>query len=450
MRRFLVASLTAAVAAVALAVPSTGTASPSSGLRPVRTLRSLTGIHQWFQQTYRGYDVLGGYLARHFDAAGNLVEVDDGRLAVQGPVGTAEIPRSRARTVARGSDASSRLMVLPGGSARLAWAVFSVDGHRTLVDASTGRVLNRTSVVLNATGQGRVFDPNPVTTLRDESLTDQRDADYTALQPAYFVRPLTNLDGSGFLRGPFADIQGTTGRAFSANLSFLFGRSDPRFEQTMAYYDVNGAQTYIHSLGFTDINNEPQDVKVDQFGGDNSFFYPQQDFIKLGKGGVDDAEDAEVTWHEYGHAIQDAQVPSFGVGHDGGAIGEGFGDYWAVTMSEPVSGGYEVPCVANWDSISYTSDVPHCLRRVDLNLTVDDQTGGIHHDGQIWSRALWDIHRALGRTTADRIILEAQFSFSPATSFADAALDTVAAAQALSGNAAARRVRRAFQDRGIL
>jgi hypothetical protein len=450
MRRSLVAFLAATTAVVALAVPSVGAENPASGLLPVRTLHSLTGSHEWFQQTYRGYEVLGGYLARHFDAEGSLVEVDDGRREVGGALGPADITRRRARAIARGADVASRLVVLPGTRARLAWAVFSEDGDRTLLDASTGRVLGRTSVVLEATGQGRVFDPNPVTTLRNESLTDQKDADYAALQPAYFVRSLTNLDGSGFLRGPFADIQGTTGRAFSANLSFLFGRSDPKFEQTMAYYDVNGAQVYIRSLGFTDINNEPQDVKVDQFGGDNSFYFPKQDFIKLGKGGVDDAEDAEVTWHEYGHAIQDDVVPGYGESLQAGSIGEGFGDYWAVTMSVPVSGGYEVPCVANWDSVSYTTEVPHCLRRVDLDLTVDDQNGRIHHDGQIWSRALWDIHRALGRTTADRIILEAQFSFSPDTSFQDAALDTVAAAQALSGSSAARRVRRAFQDRGIL
>jgi thermolysin metallopeptidase-like protein/fungalysin/thermolysin propeptide len=450
MRRFLVPSVVAALAAALLAVPSPGIAAPASGLRPVRTLRSLTGTHQWFRQTYRGHDVLGGYLVRHYDAAGRLVDVDDGRLAVGGTLGTVDLTRRQARSVARSPGGAAGLVVLPGRPARLAWAVFSARGIRTLVDASSGAVISRASVVRDATGKGRVFDPNPVTTLRNESLTDQKDADYAALQPAYFVRTLTNLDGSGYLRGSFADVQGTTSRAFSSSLSFLFGRSDTRFEQTMAYYDVTGAQVYIQSLGFTDVNNEPQDLKVDQFGGDNSFYYPHQDFIKLGKGGVDDAEDAEVTWHEYGHAIQDAQVPDFGEGHDAGSIGEGFGDYWAVTMSEPVSGGYQVPCVANWDSISYTSEVPHCLRRVDLDLTVGDQSGAIHHDGQIWSRALWDIHTSLGRSTADRIILEAQFAFSPDTSFRDAALDTVAAAQSLYGTMAANRVRRAFQDRGIL
>jgi hypothetical protein len=447
MRKALILAL--AVAATALVATPANPAQPSD-LRLVRVLQSLTGSHRWYQQTVDGYPVLGAYYARHFDRQDRLIEVADGRLEVRGQIQAPEVSAASARSAAGVSAGPARLVVLPGATARLVWAVYGGNGVRTLVDASSGSVLQRRDVVERANGQGRVFDPNPVTTLRDETLTDQKDRDYAALQPAYFVRTLTNLDGSGFLRGDFADVQGTTGRAFSASLQFLFGRTDDRFEQTMAYYDVTTAQVYIQSLGFTDINNEPQDVKADQYGGDNSFFYPQQDFIKVGKGGVDDGEDAEVTWHEYGHAIQHDQVPDFGIGHDAGAIGEGFGDYWAVTMSVPVSGGYEVPCVANWDSVSYTSTVPHCLRRVDLDLTVDDQNGRIHHDGQIWSRALWDMQRSLGRTTADTIILEAQFSFTPDTSFRDAALDTVAAAKALFGKAAEQKARKAFQDRGIL
>jgi hypothetical protein len=56
----------------------------------------------------------------------------------------------------------------------------------------------------------------------------------------------------------------------------------------------------------------------------------------------------------------------------------------------------------------------------------------------------------LGRRTADTIILEGQFSFAPDTSFRDAALHTVPAARALFGGSTARRVERAFRDRGIL
>jgi Zn-dependent metalloprotease len=48
---------------------------------------------------------------------------------------------------------------------------------------------------------------------------------------------------------------------------------------------------------------------------------------------VDDAEDADVIVHEYGHAIQADQVPGFGAGGDAGGMGEGFGDYLAGTIS---------------------------------------------------------------------------------------------------------------------
>jgi Zn-dependent metalloprotease len=74
----------------------------------------------------------------------------------------------------------------------------------------------------------------------------------------------------------------------------------------------------------------------------------------------------------------------------------------------------------------------------------------VHHDGQIWSRALWDIRNALGNVKADTLILEAQFQFAPDTSMPAAAQATVDAAQKLYGNATAKVVRAAFQDRGIL
>ena len=94
--------------------------------------------------------------------------------------------------------------------------------------------------------------------------------------------------------------------------------------------------------------------------------------------------------------------------------------------------------------------MPHCLRRVDPNLHYPaDLNGEVHHDGQIWSRALWDIRQALGNVKADTIILQGSFDF-PGTTMPDLANRTVAAAQQLYGNAAAKAVTEAFADRGIL
>jgi hypothetical protein len=450
MRRAFIA-VTAVFVLVALAAPvSAGQVAPKRGLRLVTTLHSLTGTHRWYVQTYGGHDVLGSFYGVHTNLAGEVAKVDDGRKAVSGaiPAG-ARVPAAAAKRQATAPGAVASLVVL-AGHARLVWRVIDDLGIQTLVDATTGVVVSRKSIAQNDTGTGRVFDPNPVVTLRDEALTDHNDHNFTAILAAYKDVVLTNLDGSGHLYGDFAHVKGRHGPAYSADLTFDFQRGNPWFEQVMSYYDVTGAERYIQSLGFADVNNEPQNISVNTYSGDNSFYIPSKDQIVFGKGGVDDAEDAEVIWHEYGHAIQDAQVPGYGAGHDAGSIGEGFGDYWAVTMSQPVSNGFHLPCVMDWDSTSYTQTVPHCLRRTDTNLTTAEQNGEVHHDGQIWSRGLWDIHRVLGREETDTIILEGQFSFAPNTSFAAAATVLVSTAKRLYGSEASGVVRKAFERRGIL
>jgi hypothetical protein len=224
-----------------------------------------------------------------------------------------------------------------------------------------------------------VFYPNPVQQLGDESLTDQKDADYTALAGAYRRVTLTNLDGSGTLTGRYVRVRSQTGTpARTVDGDFpVWHRDADQFEQVMGYYWVNTAQAYLQSLGFggalRPVNQRQIELRIDQYGGDNSFFREDKANITLGKGGVDDAK-------------------------------------------------------------VYPTDV----------------RGEVHADGEIWSRALWDIRMALGDTKASTLIIEAQFDFTADTSFHAAALATVATAQRLYGARAEASVRAAFQARGIL
>ena len=322
----------------------------------------------------------------------------------------------------------------------------------------SGAVLAGAALGLRAggsTGTGQVFLPNPVADLQNQNLTDQKDADYPALAPAYHSVTLTNLDGSGYLVGDWAQIRSSTGPlAFSSTNAFTYRRDDDRFEQVMTYYWITESQKYIQSLGFgttkRSINKVSQKARINQWGVDNSFATDKKDELRFGKGGVDDAEDAEVILHEYGHAIHFSQSATFYSSTEAGSIGEGFADYWAVTVSNFISPTPDAPCVADWDSISYTSTVPHCLRRTDTSLHYpEDLNGRVHHDGQIWSRALWDIRQSVGRAKADTLILEAQFDF-PGTTMPDLAGRTVSSAQRLYGSSVANKVRSAFAARGIL
>jgi hypothetical protein len=310
------------------------------------------------------------------------------------------------------------------------------------------------------TATGTVFNPNPVQELGLESLTDNKDADAPVFGPAYHHKTLTDLDASGTLTGAYVRVKSSTGKAATAvNGAFPdWHRDADQFEQVMGYYWVTTAQHYLQHLGFGSrlrpVNQRQIELRIDQYGGDNSFFRDDKANITLGKGGVDDAEDAEVIVHEYGHSVQDGQVSGFGTNLESGSIGEGFADYLGVVVTSWAAGVPTLtpePCVADWDSVSYTATVPHCLRRIDgAKVYPADVVGEVHADGEIWSRALWDIRTALGDARGSTIIIEAQFAFAADSGFAAAAWTTVATAQRLYGSAAASAVRAAFVARGIL
>ena len=338
-------------------------------------------------------------------------------------------------------------------------SLFGIAGALVLLAAASAAIAAKPGPG-TPTGTGSVFVSNPVEDLNDQSLRDQKDSDAAVPAAAYHRVVLTDLDGSGFLRGRWAEIVSETGSpAYSPTNTFLYTRRQDEFEQVMAYYWVTESQKYIQGLGFGSrlrpVNMEPQRLRINQWGQDNSFATTHKDEIRLGKGGVDDAEDGEVITHEYGHAIHFSQNFSF-ASSEAGAVSEGFGDYWSVTTTQVVRQKLGLPaladpaCVADWDATSYDPTPPFCLRRVDESLHYPkDLTGEVHADGRIWSRALWDIRNAIGNVKADTVILEGQFDF-PGTTMTELANRTVAAARQLFGNATANTVRAQFVARGIL
>ncbi|MGX1880506.1 M4 family metallopeptidase [Streptomyces sp. NPDC055287] len=337
--------------------------------------------------------------------------------------------------------------------------------HRGLLAAATLTAALATLTTLtvpagaSAGPQARLFMVNPVQSSNDQSLTDAKDSADAVPSSAYATAALRNLDASGGLSGRWAYVRSDTGASAKIAEAGTYDRHDDQFEQVMAYFWVNESQEYLQGLGFGSelpgANDRAQPIRINQWGSDNSFFTDKKAEIRFGKGGVDDAEDAEVVMHEYGHAVHHAQVPGFGTSVEAGSIGEAFGDYLAVTVGAHAAAKYGWPleadlaCVADWDAVSYSSTTPHCLRRADGDKVYGDRVGQVHADGQIWSRALFDIRSELGARTADRIIVNAQFGFAPDTSFTDAALTTIATARKMYGAGAAESVREAFRAREI-
>jgi hypothetical protein len=260
---------------------------------------------------------------------------------------------------------------------------------------------------------------------------------------------LLGLDGSGYLRGPFVDSS-SKNAAKEPSLRFVYTRDDIRFEQVMAYHHIDRVQRGIQALGITNANNRQQVVKVSTYSADNSYYNPSNKSITLGRGGVDDGEDADVIVHEYGHAIQDNQVPDFGSSLEAGSMGEGFGDYLAFSNNSSGQTGAYFACIAEWDATSYDSATPPCLRRLDENKHYpEDVVGEVHADGEIWSRSLFDIWNSVGKNTADTLIIASHFYLTPIASFSDGANAILAADRALYGGSHRQQLRKIFSDRGI-
>jgi Zn-dependent metalloprotease len=458
-----------------------GFAGDATDLVLVRDVPSPIGRHFVFEQRFEGLPVYGAEVRVHYDTKGRVIganssytadlvlEATDAAVpvsrALEAIAAVGPVP-SRKRAVDAATRAerlrtsllsarSSLVVFLLAGRAHLAWQVTAPgfpESWEAFVDARSGEVLRPARDVNRyVNGTGRVFSVNAVVATHDNSLQDQNDAASAVPESAYSIVTLPGLDGSGFLDGQFASSQKTKKRAFDAGNSFLFDRSADGFSETEGYYAFDYAERYIQSLGFTNVNNRQQVFSVNRFKQDNSFYSPQTKEITLGLGGVDDAEDAEVIWHEYGHSIQDDEVPGFGSTAEAGAMGEGFGDYWAGSVGARLSGGFQDTCIAEWDATFYSSTVPPCLRRLDgTKHYPEDLAGEVHDDGEIWSAALWQIREAIGAVKSDTLVLQHHFLLSPGASFNEAANALVTAATALGYRSSeVRAIRTILANRGF-
>jgi hypothetical protein len=380
-------------------------------------------------------------------------------IALQSVTPKVSRANASARLVEMGAQSSelvSKLVVLDlNDSFVLAWRfIVPTEGPtwEIFIDANNGKTLMPPRDINRyVNGVGQVFNVNAIVATHDNSLRDNLDAASAVPASAYRIVTLQGLFGNGFLDGTYASSSKTKKRFSDAGNNFILDRSNDGFSETMGYYYIDYAERYIQSLGFNNVNNRQQVFAVNRLKIDNSFYSPNSGEISLGLGGVDDAEDAEVILHEYGHSIQDNQVTNFGSSLEAGSMGEGFGDYWGASIGAQFSGGFQDLCLAEWDATSYSSTNPPCLRRLDgTKHYPEDVVGQVHADGEIWSAALWQIRTAIGAANSDRAILASHFLLSPTASFNQGANAIVMSAISLGyGNHQVNQIRSILRNRGF-
>ena len=430
-------------------------------------IESPLGAHVTFTQRFEGVRVWGADIKVNFNRAGNVValsntSVPNLRLDTQ-----PKISAQDALAIARGQIAAAELsdadapeppelvIYAEAGAPALAYHTPVPTNGPTLeffINAKTGEVIGA-PVDINryVDGTGQVFKDNAVVATQNNNLVDSNDAASAVPTAAYSTVTLQGLTGNNRLDGSFASGSNSRTRAAGTNNSFIFDRHSNGFSETMAYFHIDFAQRYIQSLGFTNVNNRQQVFAIDRSTADNSSYSPSTKMITYGTGGVDDAEDGEVIVHEYGHSVQDNQVPGFGATEEGGAMGEGFGDYLAATVNSSLAGDFQLVCIAEWDATSYAAGVPHCLRRLDSTKHYPGSLDGeVHDDGEMWSASLFQIRTALGAAKADKLILQAHFLLSSRATFSDGSNALVTAAINLGMTTAeVTSVRTILKNRGF-
>jgi hypothetical protein len=301
-----------------------------------------------------------------------------------------------------------------------------------------------------------VFDPDPLTTLNDSTLADNSPA--TTFDPAYITVTLQEVtEGGGLfhLSGPTVRIEdfepGEAGQQTSPSTSgsgWTARRGDNAFNDVMTYHYLQKSIAYLRQLGFTGPNELfPNGIAADSDGvsGDDNSHYvpPPSDRLAFGHGCVDDNEDVDVILHELGHAIHTHLNPAWG-GGDMGAMGEGFGDYWATTYSLKVlpNGPMVDPAkVFTWDGIG--SCWPgRRLDRTSARYNPSTRYGAHQSFGGFVSDELWStpLYQALielvarGETpeSVDRIVLTGMQTVGGGLTMRQLALNTIAVANLLS------------------
>ncbi len=440
--------------------------------KPQRVIYSRGATHVIWQQHWKARRIHRAYVSVHIGADDNRVYLVKSRAVPQDVLERAVEPRIDSDRATRSAIKSIRTKgeVRIVGAPQLMWfpakrlihPAWRVRVHcaapraeyLVYVHAETGKFIQAYDNLAAVTGRGRVFLPNPMAKDRSYVPLEGKNRVQTPTPQSYSEVKLPRLLGNGYLDGSHATTKLTRERIRCRNNDFRLDFQRQGFEEVSAYYHVDAAIAYLEQLGYKGklrIFVEPIAINARGTREDNSWYSPGDRTLTFGIGGVDGAEDGETVLHEFGHALQDAICPDFGQSFEAAAIGEGFSDYFAASLFDSLKPRKYKPTVMSWFG-AYEAGDPPCIRRLDSELTFADfidRDHCEHKNGQIWSAVLWQIRKAVGRDTADRIIIESHFQLDGFTSFARGARAILDANRNLFGGAKENALKALFKKRGF-
>ena len=177
-------------------------------------------------------------------------------------------------------------------------------------------------------------------------------------------------------------------RSMSAGSNSITFDSVTTIRHTSGYFHVNEIHDFmkIYFPTFTGLDF-PLPTRIDVVNGQtcNAFYNGSSiNFLLAGGGCSCYSQVGDIVYHEYGHGINDLFYQTHGSTFNNGAMGEGYADTWAMSLTKnPVLG-----------IGSSLSDPNRYIRRYDIGRKVYPQNlvGEVHADGEIIAGAYtcWD------------------------------------------------------------
>ncbi len=433
--------------------------------------QSAIGKHVQYQQMYGGIPVFGSYARVSTDSSGRIIARSSTMVALHGKMEyplDAQFAVSTARRFGNGNLIyNDGLRILPSDSKpKLVWQI-SIDSENVafgswilLVDAQNPRIIQRAiKTFFNFEGQGNVWTENPATT------------------PNRVIQTLPNMDSSRTLSGKFVRVYNANTafdvasplhlsdytRAKEESRVYNYAENDPKVEEAMGYFHINAVHDRWRSVGFRGLDRRlPIFVNVAGTDGgpglDNSLYSRNRKFRKtgfLGFGAGDQFEnaalDAEIVYHEYGHAVLDKLRPEFLDSTESVyplSLHEAVGDISAAALSgNPKLFDFGF---SSRDTHQYFGRKLNNKNR--FPKSVIDKTFHLaepHHTGLILGGSWWDLQKQIGAIPAQQLLFES-FHLLPANpDFFDVRDAMIAADGALHSSANTAAIQKAFAKHGI-
>jgi Zn-dependent metalloprotease len=400
-------------------------------LRLMKKEISDSGIEYIYQQHISGIPVAGAELHINVGRDSHLIGITNSlhpELQLKsGSITAAGNAMTRALRIFNGNAASSAgsLVLVPSGKiAKPAWR-FEVapnsltEGARIVyVDAvNPHAVLRIYKAFATEQGQGTIFAENPVVT-PTTSLQTFNNMDASTMLAGNFVRTY-NANFENWVRGFTIDLTVFT-TAAEASRQYNYNTDDAKFSEAMGYFHINRVHDQWHSFGFNKLDKQiPVFVNVTSSNGkgfDNAM-YSRRDphqfktgVIIMGAGNKlnNFGHDADVYYHEYGHAVLDHAKPRFFETVESNypwAFHEGFSDVSDVAITgNPIVSEFALR-YKNGSKFLGRNLYNHNSFPKNVILPGYGKSES-HHTGLIFGGAWWDLQKQIGSSTAQRTLYQ--------------------------------------------